>query len=291
MASYSVVQRVSCLVDQPLYCSAADAGVCGERLWWWLHPLCMTQEYRLASMAAWLSSTGISHHNLLPHISLIHLLTVNSSPHPGIALQSLSSSSQPLHLLGDLHPSPGYVWLWQGLSDFIPFRLPQTSCFTLSLKCLSSDSDNCPSVGIGLLLWFSYPLRGGTIQSSTPVFPPGSFVPLSFAWSYIFWSWWWTGRPGILWFMGSQRVRHDWVTELNWYILFCWSVLLSTLSWWSACTSVSEGVFLMHPWREMYSTPTYSSAILFFQPGFFFLSKKSSTMKWIGGGWDISMNL
>ena len=29
-------------------------------------------------------------------------------------------------------------------------------------------------------------------------------------------SWWWTGRPGMLWFMGSQRVGHDWVTELNW---------------------------------------------------------------------------
>ena len=29
-------------------------------------------------------------------------------------------------------------------------------------------------------------------------------------------SWWWTGRPGVLLFMGSQRVRHDWATELNW---------------------------------------------------------------------------
>ena len=29
-------------------------------------------------------------------------------------------------------------------------------------------------------------------------------------------SWWWTGRPGMLWFMGSQRVRHDWATEVNW---------------------------------------------------------------------------
>ena len=27
---------------------------------------------------------------------------------------------------------------------------------------------------------------------------------------------WWTGRPGMLWFMRSQRVGHDWVTELNW---------------------------------------------------------------------------
>ena len=30
------------------------------------------------------------------------------------------------------------------------------------------------------------------------------------------WNWWWTGRPGMLWFMGSQRAGHDWVTELNW---------------------------------------------------------------------------
>ena len=29
-------------------------------------------------------------------------------------------------------------------------------------------------------------------------------------------SWWWTGRPGVLWFMGLQRVRHNWATELNW---------------------------------------------------------------------------
>ena len=28
-------------------------------------------------------------------------------------------------------------------------------------------------------------------------------------------SWWWTGRPGVLWFMGSQRVGHDWATKLN----------------------------------------------------------------------------
>ena len=27
--------------------------------------------------------------------------------------------------------------------------------------------------------------------------------------------WWRTGRPGVLWFMGSQRVGHNWATELN----------------------------------------------------------------------------
>ena len=29
-------------------------------------------------------------------------------------------------------------------------------------------------------------------------------------------SWWWTGRPGMLKFMGSQKDGHDWATELNW---------------------------------------------------------------------------
>ena len=29
-------------------------------------------------------------------------------------------------------------------------------------------------------------------------------------------SWWWTGKPGVLQSMGSQRIGHDWATELNW---------------------------------------------------------------------------
>ena len=29
-------------------------------------------------------------------------------------------------------------------------------------------------------------------------------------------SWWWTGRPGVLQSMGSQRARQDWATKLNW---------------------------------------------------------------------------
>ena len=36
-------------------------------------------------------------------------------------------------------------------------------------------------------------------------------------------SWWWAERPGVLLFMGSQRVEHNWVTELNW----TWGVYLS----------------------------------------------------------------
>ena len=43
-------------------------------------------------------------------------------------------------------------------------------------------------------------------------------------------SWWWTGRPGMLQSMGSQRVRHDWSTELNWIelmrIFVCFMILI-----------------------------------------------------------------
>ena len=38
-------------------------------------------------------------------------------------------------------------------------------------------------------------------------------------WTWVWvnsWSWWWTGRPGVLRFMGSQRVGHDWATDLIW---------------------------------------------------------------------------
>ena len=41
-------------------------------------------------------------------------------------------------------------------------------------------------------------------------------------------SWWRTGRPGVLRFMGSQRVGHDWATELNWTDV---SYVIQNLQW------------------------------------------------------------
>ena len=130
----------------------------------------------LASMAAWFSSTGISHHDLLPHIPSLCVSAVNSSPHPGIAPQFLKSSSQPLCLLGHLHPC-----LKCGCSKdcliLIIFRVPQISCFTLSLKCFSSDSENCPNVVIRPLLQFPHLLRAGPVLLTLLFFP---LVPSSY---------------------------------------------------------------------------------------------------------------
>ena len=59
----------------------------------------------------------------------------------------------------------------------IPLRLPQISCFILSLKCFSSDSDNCPTVVIKRLLQFPYPMRAGPILLTLLFFP---LVPSSY---------------------------------------------------------------------------------------------------------------
>ena len=40
--------------------------------------------------------------------------------------------------------------------------------------------------------------------------------------------WWWTGRLGVLRFMGSQRVGHDWATELNWMFIAALFIIART---------------------------------------------------------------
>ena len=73
------------------------------------------------------------------------------------------------------------------------------------------------------------PIEGRSSPTNILVFPPRSFTLLSFVWFCIF-------------FSAGQ-------------------VLLFVLRWCSACTSVSEGIFPLYHWREMYSLATYSSAI------------------------------
>ena len=48
-------------------------------------------------------------------------------------------------------------------------------------------------------------------------------IPDSWTWIWVnSRSWWWTGRPGVLWFMGLQRVGHEWATDLIWSNRICW---------------------------------------------------------------------
>ena len=65
--------------------------------------------------------------------------------------------------------------------SFIPFRLPKSSCFTLSLKCFPSDSENCPQCGDQTPALVSPPTEGRSSPTDTPVSPPNSLVLPSFA--------------------------------------------------------------------------------------------------------------
>ena len=49
-------------------------------------------------------------------------------------------------------------------------------------------------------------------------------------------SWWWTGRPDMLQSMGSQRVGHDWETELDWINLLLNILTSSSPSLYFSCS-------------------------------------------------------
>ena len=205
-------------MGQPLYCSAANAGVWGNG----------------STPYTWLSSI-----TLLPWLPSFPPQAFPTTISFLMSPQSISPESTSALTLELLHnpyaPAPSCCAFWgtsipvqgtQGCGKncliLIPFRLPQISCFTLTLKCFSSYPYNCPDVGIGTLLQFSNTLRADPVLLKL-VFSPSSFILLSFVWFYIS-------------FSDGQ-------------------VLLSA--------SVSESVFLMFPWREMYTVSTYSFTILY----------------------------
>ena len=70
-------------------------------------------------------------------------------------------------------------------------------------------------------------------------------------------SWWWTGRPGVLQFMGLQRVRHNWSTKLNWtelneFTLYKWTYI-KTLSP-NRVTFWDTGSWDFSVWRSVISS-------------------------------------
>ena len=70
-------------------------------------------------------------------------------------------------------------------------------------------------------------------------------------------SWWWTGRPGVLRFMGSQRVGHDWATKLKLRKADPWSHMLEVLdhfqlSFLSLINITMQGILkFSQGWKEI----------------------------------------
>ena len=76
-------------------------------------------------------------------------------------------------------------------------------------------------------------------------------------------SWWWTGKPAVLQSIGSQRLQHSWVTELNWtwqWLVFPFLFCVYMLD--IMCKSVETQVNNIYSWEMLYKKKW---ALFFFQ--------------------------
>ena len=145
--------------------------------------------------------------------------------------------------------SSGHVWMWE--LDYKESRALKNWCFwTVVLeKTLESPLDSKEIQPVHPELNQSWIFIGRTdVEAEAPVlWPPDAknwligkdpdagkdwrqekgmtgwdgwmASPTQWTWIWVnSGSWWWTEGPGVLQSMGSQRVGHDWATELNWVI-------------------------------------------------------------------------
>ena len=115
------------------------------------------------------------------------------------------------------------LWCWRRL-----LRVPWTA--RRSNECILKEiSPGCSLVGLMLKLKLQYfghlMWRANSFEKTLGKFEGrrrrgwDGWMASPTQWTWVCVdsrSWWWTGRPGELRFMGSQRVRRDWATELNW---------------------------------------------------------------------------
>ena len=129
------------------------------------------------------------------------------------------------------------LWCWRRL-----LRVPWTARRS-NQSILKEISPGCSLGGLMLKLKLQYfchlMRRVDSLQKTLMLWGIGGkrrkgrqrmASPTQWTWVWVnSGNWWWTGRPGVLQFMGLKRVRHDWVTELNWlkpnYLYFVWLLI------------------------------------------------------------------
>ena len=164
------------------------------------------------------------------------------------------------------------LWCWRRL-----LRVPWTARRS-NQSILKEISPGCSLDGLmlklklqyfGHLIWradsFEKTLMLGKIEGRSKRGRWDGWMASPTQWKWV-WvnsgSWWRTERPGMLQFMRSQRVRHDWATELNWKVknyVLC-GTLLRTLAWerqhlrlvWGTVPEKKDvGVCRHFCWRQM----------------------------------------
>ena len=116
-------------------------------------------------------------------------------------------------------PSKGHPGLISFRMDWLDLLAVQGTLKSLLQYHSSKASILRCSAFFTVQLSYPYITTGKTIALTKWTFAGKVMSLLLTRWTWV-WvnsgNWWWTGRPGVLQFMGSQRVGHDWATELSW---------------------------------------------------------------------------
>ena len=143
----------------------------------------------------------------------------------------------------------------KGALDFLKEISPEYSLEGLTLKLKLQY--------FGHLMWradlFEKPLMLGEIEGRRRRGDRGwgGWMASLTWWTWV-WvnsgSWWWTGRPSVMWFMGSRRVRHNWASELNWSVCVSAPISQSHLALLASMHLFSASVclFLLIKYTNLY---------------------------------------
>ena len=161
LESYSVVQCIRCLMGQ-LSIVRLPMLACWER-GFGDGSTCYADS---AVSSCFHGCPAFLHRHFPPPSPPSHHLSVSLKSAAALALRLFQYPLTPAPSCCTFQAACVPVWGTYGCGKdcliLILLRLPQISCFMLSLKCFSSDSDSCPNV-IGPLLQFPHPLRAGPI--------------------------------------------------------------------------------------------------------------------------------
>ena len=133
-----------------------------------------------------------------------------------LSIRILSSESKYLSFSFSISPSNEY-------SGLISFRMGWLDLLAVqgTLKSLLQHHSSSVLGRSKSLFWFSYKILWERLRAGGEGGDrgwDGWMASPTWAWTWVSSrSWWWAGKPGVLQSMGSQRVGHDWVTELNWF--------------------------------------------------------------------------
>ena len=119
-----------------------------------------------------------------------------------------------------VHQSQNVVWLlklWEKCENSMKKVITDLGYIEFFQCCLLSvRNESCFTLRNLKRPWGWERLRAGG-EGGNNGWDGSMASPTRWTWVWVdSGSWWWTWRPGVLQFMGLQRVGHDWVTELNW---------------------------------------------------------------------------